>query len=604
MKILIKFILFSCFLTLSWGCSRETIPGIEDVGDGMFHVHLGMGIPAADATKSIVSGTETPVSSMQLLCFNELGYFIGSYPATVSNTGSSPDRGTITAKIPGETRRIHFIANKPITFSGSYIGWKETRLMTSDLLKTSYNDSGSGVVFWGYYRNDVAADMKAWLEGEGGTNTVYLLRDRAKVVLSEVTDNTVKSIEWTVSNGLASGYIVPTNNTNLATDPYSGYYTQVSSDYFGNTVAYPCTENGRYTAAESNLEAKENPQFLYEDENTLSSPIKLILKVTYNDDSVRFHTVLLMDSDYKQYIVTRSHTYNLVIAGLPKSMGYASFNDAVAGTQYSNNQLVSVSRIVTDVTNGEYSLNITETTGTSVIYHTSGSKQIGFTYTNKSGSGVSEMSSSDFSATWFEHDGSIAATTASVSYNSSNGVGAVSITMNEVTPYLQQGVLLLQDKKHGLARYIHVYSITQFTFASNPVLSLVSGSRHNDHDVYRLDFRLPMDYPTGLYPVKVSFTTSTLNAFSDVSASQTAAQSFGVEVASTSSLGSSTNPDDWFYKASSWGYWYTYSILAPSSDNAYTFYLEDIRSSRADPPTTVGLFLDVENFGAVRSVSP
>jgi len=589
-------------------CTREPIPGAGD--EDVFNVRLGLNLPAVDETKSVVSGTENAVSTIQLLCFNELGYYLGSYNATVTNTSSDPDHGKLTATIPSETRRIHFIANKTVSLSGSYIGWKETRLMSDALFTTSYNDSNPQVVFWGYYRNDDAAAMKTYLEA--GNNTVYLLRDRAKVVISDITTaqsgTDVSTIHWTISNGLQTGYIVPIDNSKVSTDPYTGYYTSETVEgvttYYGNTIVTPYTDNGRYISSEDNLEPHTTPQYLYEDENSTDNPVKLILKVTYTDKSVRYHTVLLMDDTYQQYVVTRSHTYNLKINGLPKSMGYASFAEAAAGTHYSNNQLVEVSKVVTDVTNGNYILNITETTGTSVIYQTpaaGGAKSIGFKFTDLAGNPVSDYA---FRATWVEHDGSIASNETTVTYDTSTGVGSIGITLNAISTSLQQGVLLLQDTKYGLARYIHIYTIDKFRLVSGPTLS-AAGNSHNGYPVYKLDFTLPSDYPSGLYPVNVYFATSTLNAYSDNSADASSG-SFGVIVKKTSSLTNSTTATDWNYNASSWGYWYHYAITERSSNDAYTFYLEDVRSKRAEGnrASDVGLFFRIDYFGDPIAVSP
>lgn len=575
-------------------CGREEVPSQE--GDGLIHVNLGISLPAGLETKSHVVGTENPVSSISLLCFNEYG-FVGQYAATVTSSGGDPEHGTFTATIPDQTRGIHFVANHPVVVPGNYLGWQQVRMMRNSLFTVNYNDP---VAFWGYYHGDSASEVKTYLEDP--SNTVYLLRDRAKIELGAQNDNDITSLEWLLTNGLTKGYIAPGA-------PYANNYWQEGTGaqaghFFSNAAINPYSSAGRYTASEGAFTQATQPIYLFEDENTLANPVKLILKATYVGGEIRYHDILLMDSTYEQFPIKRSHIYVLTLNKLSKEAGYTSFADALAGTRYSNNQTAQVDQVVQDVTNGTYNLRITDDSGTSVIYQNGGDKSIGFTYTGSNGAGVADYG---FRAVWMEldpendiSDGS----TPSVTYNPSTGIGTVNFTLGSVDANLKTGLLLLQDTKHGLSRIINVYSITQFTLASRPVLTSCS-EKHTvgteERDVYKLSFTLPENYPSELYPIDASFATVTLNPFSDSSAT-TAGGSFGVEVRSTSGLTGGVAADSWNYQAANWGYWFNYSIAGSSRE--VNIYLDDVRSKRGTPASSVGLYLSIPYFGNPMTVTP
>ena len=180
-----------------------------------------------------------------------------------------------------------------------------------------------------------------------------------------------------------------------------------------------------------------------------------------------------------------------------------------------------------------------------------------------------------------------------------------SITLSAIDGTLKHGLLLLQDKKHGLARYVNVYSIEQFSLGNVSLSD--AGSFHNGFPVYSLSFVLPEDFPASYYPLQLSMASSTLSPFSDASASS-ASGTFSVEVRSTSGLAGNDNSSAWNYGASTWDYWYNYSIPAPAGTSAaertVTLYLDDIRSKRGSAPTGVGLYLTIPYFGDPIPVTP
>lgn len=424
-------------------CYDETapdiaVPKIKQTGDEL-SLLLNLRIAGEDATtRSLVSGEETRVSTMALICFNENGQYVGyhvydasvapdhyeggkpfdsngeAYTGIVPDENPTPDKGKIYAKIPKATTRIHFVANhKRIedilkTFN---VGTDSEGAMMRNVKMTS--DMDENICYWGYVRKASIEDMTDWAEGTG--ETVWLIRDRAMVVLNSVRNqglpkDYIKSVQWTAVNARSKGYIAPYNATNV-NDPFSGYYGTYVDDegqsQTGSTTTgiHEVTSASRYTEGAADdlavngtlyaqgVEGTSNikPIYLFEDANIATDqPIKLIVAVTYQKqgqylEETKYHTVLLKDEIHqKQFEVTRNHTYRLNITGLPRELGKETVAEAVASTDYSNGQMINVSEEATDVTDGAFTLKITTASGTSVVFQETenedGLVKIPFTY--------------------------------------------------------------------------------------------------------------------------------------------------------------------------------------------------------------------------------
>lgn len=214
---------------------------------------------------------------------------------------------------------------------------------------------------------------------------------------------------------------------------------------------------------------------------------------------------------------------------------------------------------------------------------------------------------SNFSVTVNSNEGSIAVGSVSmVDYDQSTGIGHIGFRLGSVGEALQKAVINISDQTYGMSRNINIYTITEFQFPEAPVLTRVQGVfrtvKGKVCPTYKLTLKIPSDYPSGLYPIEVLFATSTLNAYSDVSAG-TASGSFGVKVESTSNLRTSTTLTDWNYNAANWGYYYSHTLYeAPGNDGEVNIYFDDVRQMRGTQASTVGLFLKIKNFGDVKEV--
>ena len=596
-----RYISILASLLILAGCTDRLNVAENLRADGEMTVNLRVDAPmAGPGTRSYVNGTETAVSTVKMLCFDGQGAYITSRDATVTATDAT--HGTLVGSVPANTCRVHFVANfEGLDLSSIGMGSLERVVMKSAQLASGVNDA---VRFWGYHKESSAQAMAAYLNS---SNTLVLLRDRAKVTVIN-QDSDIRSIQWTISNGLSKGFVAAASAADNA-NPYDNNYTSgtILTEYRSAGV-YTLTEaTAAWTAA-----GASNPQFLFENSNS-TAPVKIIVKATYTDNSVRYHTILLQDADKKLYRVYRNQSFVLTIKDLPSaatttSIGSDNFDDAASTENYSNNPFAQVAREVSEVNDETYKLTVEDVTK---IFDNGTTGTVSFTYTRHDGTATS-FSASDFEASWEPKsddderpDVSPVTTNPTVTYNASTGEGTVTFTLNQITSELKYNTLQLVSPS-GLTRYVDVYSIGQFTFKTAPAL-VDNGTKRTvsgvERETYKLTFQLPELIPA-MYPLTVKMYTDLLVPFSNSTASAPHGE-FDVTVGKTNFLDATDQSAQWNYNANKWDYWYEFVINEPNADGSYTLYLnefvKDVFPGRI--LSTVGMYFEIEHFGARLGVS-
>lgn len=587
-------------MALMVGCTKnEVVEGIA-VPEGEMAVNLTISGPFADvATRSYVSGTENAISRVDMLCFDGEGKFITDKLAAVSPSASDPaTKGVLTGTVPSNTCRIHFVANfQNLNSSGFVMGSLERSMMKSEALSSGIADE---VRFWGYHTETTPGAMKTWLSGG---NTVKLLRDRAKVILKN-SDPNITSLTWTIGNGVNRGFVAATCVS--GENPYT-------NDYVTATRLTEYSTSGRYatmTDASAIWETpwvsdnEAHPQYLFENANTQSNPIKVVIKATYSDNVVRYHTVLLQSDDNVPYPVVRNQTFVLTVKHLPETAGSDNLTDALSTTDYSNNPYAQVDKEVDEVNNDQFTLKVEKVF---YLFDQNGNGVVNFTYTGHDGGDISALDESNFDVSWESKDESDesgdvvpdVSVSPTVNYTNSTGAGTITFPLATLNTELKHNTLQIIAKNSGLSRFVDVYSITEFSFKTDPTLVDNNTTRTvggESREVYKLTFALPDDFPASQYPLSVKMYTSTLSPFSN-STANAASGSFNVVVASTTGLQESAQTSSWNYGAKSWGSYYEYVIEEASSDNTYTIYLNDVVANFTRNISTVGLYLQIDGFG-------
>ena len=641
-------------------CSNILVPDVPETDEVPVQVIFSMADKALQ-TKSKVSGTENVVHTMQLVCFDANGQYLGIRNAEVKSNGASGtffDTGVISGTVPQGTARIHFIANRKLDVPLSHSnGTAESVVMNSMELSTIWNDENhQEICYWGYHSETNAAAMSTWLKPASGThNVVYMIRDRAKVVLSyDATGATVPvtKIEWLIHNGRERGYLAPAED-NWSNTGYYGNSTAVghTSELISTAGIHEYKTSGRYSlwrsatdndddkfdvAYQSSGTYTAQPQFLFDDDNADIDNIKVILRVTYTvggSPVKRYHVLRLNDDDQVKYDIVRNNTYYIKCKLLsPDVAYYETLKEAIDGEEFVNAD-VEVDRTIPDINDDQYALQIKlPNEGTSIVLNTESSHTMDFVFRmvgdlNTSGS----TDPADFEVKW-EKSQTFCENALPVTYNPITKQFTITATVKEgqITQNLQDEWIVVKHKASGLTRYIHVYVIDQFRYKLYPTLKKAG-------DDYVLSFQLPpmehsrfledgspdpteLIYPESLYPIDVKFTTNTLNAYG-ITQGTTNYGLFGVAVESTSGLVtvgnfeagynspvSSTSTGDmshWYFQQGGnfWDFWYTYSLKAYPTDGIVNIYFKDVRDHiKYATVEDVGLFLYVEYFGKNYSI--
>lgn len=614
MKRIIKTLAILSLGILVAGCSK----GFDPAPENMDGIAFKLKIEGQDMlqTKSMVSGTENKVTSMQIVCFDQYGLYLGT--RNIKVTGN-----TLDGYAPTGTTRIHFVANRDLTVPLPFTaGTSEKAIMNSETLSTAYNDTDNQeVIYWGYYRTEDPDAMVSWLQKgipQGGTpNTVYLIRDRARIRLNITADLTGKTVSWLIHNGRDRGYIAPYDATK--DNPWADYYKEKGDKKVVQAAFHEYENSGRYSLWNSSTDnqdenfdkyvaGSDNYQYVFDDLNKSTDPegrIKLILKVTSGStpSTPKYLVVLLKNANNEQIAITRNNTYVVNVSSLDHD-GYGTLEKAVNGSEFANSA-AEAERTIPVINDDTYSLQIDldeEPGKTSVVYNSTGTYNIGFKFLQLSDMSNATTNPADFEFSW-EDNKQATWTIGTADYNSSEGKWYVPVTLGYVgSDAPVSDYLIVKHKASGLVRYVHIYAVASFK-ADAPKL-VKESVQFEGRDVYKLTISIPSNFAEDLYPLEIRFATATLDAFSDNSASSRNG-SFGVEIKSTENLTSSTTATDWNYAAKDWGYWYVYTVDGRPSDGKVTIYFKDIRDKKEQTkPNSLGLFLEIPNFGGVKTLTP
>ena len=649
-------ILFISALALGLLACSDSIRVYDPVDDscaGDMTVNITAVLPVTTpATKSKVSGTENKVHTMQMVCFDANGLYLGIRNATVTSDDATPDTGKIKGTVPQGTSRIHFIANRNLSIPllSNVVGTPESEVMGSEELSTIWNDEDhQEVCYWGYHKEANATAMEGWLNPTAtqGNSKVYLIRDRARVVLSyDPTGATVPvtKIEWLIHNGLERGYLAPTEAF-WGNDSYYEQSSVAGAGYVSKAGMNPYPDGKRYSlwisatendddnfdvAYQSTGTYESKPQFLFDDDNEAIDNLKAILKVTYTvsgSPKTVYHVLKLNDNDKVLYNVVRNNTYYINAKLLsPDVAYYETLEKAINGTEFVNAD-IEVDRSITEINDEDYTLQIllpTETT--SIVFNTEDTQDLDFAFRTVEDVTVSGSTDpDDFEVKWEKSQTFCTNPTLSYVPETKQFQIHTKVIAGQLSDQLQSEWIVVRHKDSGLTRYIHVYVINQFKYLGNPTLKSAGNNR------YVLNFKIPpMEaedpndpiYPVGLYPIDVKFTTNTLNAYGTTEGT-TEYGLFGVAVEGTQKLtvsdnfesgyatpiSSTANTDrtHWYYQQENnwWDFWYTYSIknYEQTDNGEVNIYFEDVTDHiEYANVNEVGLFMEIKYFGKIYSL--
>ena len=591
-------VLLTAMLT---GCSDNIPDNItspteaNEAEEGYYTANFNVSIPSFEqqVTRSTLFTNEgIGKNCIKLFCFDEEGQFVGfgkvgefgeitgfrrDVNGNIIQNGDKKDiddNGETTprnfsAQIPNKTARIHLVANTESQYKtidwenqSKWVGMHENILMTT--FETEYGEDQAALTrYWGYIKEDSPEKLKEYLRQDNTKQDyiIHLIRDRAKISAewskqAKDANSNLKDedLTMTVVNGMAYGTLAPFNRDSLLFNPTTG------DDKWEWKVDYvtPAISNKKMKGDKKQM---YNPTAAFEDRNLPTDPAKVLLK--YNG---LCYLIYLQNQDNVPYAIKRNYEYKIIIDKLDESWGKNSLEEALKSAPI-NNPWIRVEQYIPGVNDGNYELAINEGT-----YQTtnaaSGSEQfIEFTYKGDN------KEPTDFVALWTENlsFGTTAAPeVTSYKYNeaSKTGTGTIKYKLGTVDKTWREGIIYLTDKKHGLNRNIHLYSINEVQYQVNAPANI--GTNANAEAEFK--FTVPANYPKELLPVTVKF------ASGDV-----VPEGCDIEYSSTSEI----------YKT--WDCWYVFK--ADKAGTTYTVKLKNVRQANAGTSGSYYVKMDNANQG-------
>ena len=272
-------------------------------------------------------------------------------------------------------------------------------------------------------------------------------------------------------------------------------------------------------------------QYTFEQENSLEKPLKVIMEVTYKDGVTKWFQVLLQNEGV-QIPVKRNHLYRINIKKLGKNLGYTNSSMAYDGTP-ANNPWITVDDIIQEISDGTYTMNIVNGTYQMLTQESANSEQtIDFEY-----KGEASQTAADFDVSWTENKnftklegGKLPVPT--VQYDAATGKGTITYKIGDISAgECKTATIKLVDKKHGLTRNIHLYSISNVDFKFPSTITMGKAVTSEA----KLTFTIPSYYPKELLPIEIEIASNDVNPIGS-----------DVKVASTSDVDGGGNWNCWF----------------------------------------------------------
>ena len=478
-------------------CVREDIvvaPVVDDVPEGYTKITFRANIstPTTVDTRA-VDPDGLDVNNMTLFCFNEFGLYISSETAKIVADSKTEDgiseRGEYTAVVPSHTRIVHFLANHSAGLydASNFPGQTESMVVAN-------MEGGSGMlVYWSRFAMDAASDKSideqlralTYTIGDKEYKGVKLIRNQAKVTIDNwETDKFVVTGFRTV-NIPAFGTVAP-HHPNLKFDLVENWE---STEEF---VTLPNNQALMSDIVDINTKPSD---YIFESENSGDKLVSVIIKghakgKTEADD--KYYRVVMQNEDGSNFMIRRNHHYNIKITGM-LTYGQSSFEAALTAPA-SNNAWISIDEWVNEISNGEETLWVEQTSYvlSSDIY--AGTDwTFSYKYT-KNGKGDSTKPT----VTWI--DNNVAYNTITNDYNTSTGSGTVTLRLYPMYEGNEQQVGTLLIKHGKLQRRVTVYIIRTQKFTPSWISAQVYGDAH-EH--VTLMFSVPETCPDALFPFTV-----------------------------------------------------------------------------------------------------
>lgn len=515
------------------------------------------------------------VQDMTLFCFDSYGLFITTASATVSTTTATT--GSFTAKVPENTRTIHFVANQNMT------DFKEDQFRNrseSEVMALLEGSSGR-MIYWGRFVCDSENDASIADQIKDAGNSITMLRNHAQVSVVNPTYAAGEATETTNPWIDVSGFVAYNTNAFGTVAPYhpeKGFNFTWEEWQTDDFVTLPLKDAKMSDITDVTTATN---QYIFESENRSDDPVSIIIRgKAAGEKAEKYYRIMLVDEKGEQIFVRRNHHYKLNIAG-PLSYGQETFEEALTAAA-TNNVWISISDDVNEVENQNYILSVAETYVVIDADEIGTEKfQLKYTLTGKKGTQITNADKPE--VTWIEN--SVARQTIDNAFSIDGGVGNGTILLS-LLPLGDneklEGTLLV---KHGqLQRKIRVITVKKQSFTPSWVGTALYGSL-NDTDPTKgrphvtVMFTVPESCPEELFPMKVYISVNELDIRAESGMALSVVREGDKEWYSSGDI--PTEPD----------YKYVYTVEKPGVQRVY---FENILEQ--DAGYTGTLYIEAEHF--------
>lgn len=445
-------------------CTYEDSPESPATEKNGTTFRFSVDIPDYKTVLSRATASENAVNDLWLMAFDTDGLFIGrAHPSLL--TSNDNGTGTFQAEIPDNTGIIHLIANYD-----QWDSFDERAALQKDERELIPSFTSAKMVFWG----------RQVLASASDSPHIILYRNQAKVTVENEADN-FEVTGYAICNYASSGTAAPFNS-DAAVTPF------VIID--GKpTLAHGSTPKASQTSDDCTME----PKYMFENENYFNDQTYIIISGRLKGKTdVLYYKIQLLDSNKEPYSIVRNYHYRVVIKSFSENAnGSTTFDDAKSA-ESSNNiyaEIFKDSPTIADNNN-----NVLTVSRLHFLFVRGGTLNVSAQYTQN---GVTD--NSKISVVLAEDQGNILH---NLNYD---GNGTITADVSRIIAG-QQGATITV-KAGILSRTITVVSSALYQFDPASLSPEVYTARDQD---MTLQFTIPANIPSYLYPLKCAITTANL----------------------------------------------------------------------------------------------
>lgn len=445
-------------------CTYEDSPESPSTEKNGATFRFSVDIPDYKTVLSRATASENTVNDLWLMAFDTDGLFIGRvHPSLL--TSNDNGTGTFQAEIPDNTGIIHLIANYD-----QWDSFDERAALQKDERELIPSFTSAKMVFWG----------RQVLASASDSPHIILYRNQAKVTVENEADN-FEVTGYAICNYASSGTAAPFN-PDAAVTPF------VIID--GKpTLAHGSTPKASQTSDDCTME----PKYMFENENYFNDQTYIIISGRLKGKTdVLYYKIQLLDSNKEPYSIVRNYHYRVVIKSFSENAnGSTTFDDAKSA-ESSNNiyaEIFKDSPTIADNNN-----NVLTVSRLHFLFVRGGTLNVSAQYTQN---GVTD--NSKISVVLAEDQGNILH---NLNYD---GNGTITADVSRIIAG-QQGATITV-KAGILSRTITVVSSALYQFDPASLSPEIYTARDQD---MTLQFTIPANIPSYLYPLKCAITTANL----------------------------------------------------------------------------------------------